>query len=93
LVHVLVSARKCWGYAEAHQRGLPGCSTHKSKFKKYRFLDILSTFPVFHPSVEDQPMKSADDWYSRMFKNKIKTENVLDEIKKAKTLDTVIYNR
>jgi hypothetical protein len=39
VVYVLVSVGKCWGYAEVHQRGLPGCSTHKSKFKKYTFLD------------------------------------------------------
>ena len=41
-------------------------------------------FRVIRPSAEDQLLKSADEWYSRIFRNKIKTEDVLDEIKKKK---------
>jgi hypothetical protein len=47
---------------------------------------IIPTFRVIHPSAENQPLKSADDWYSRIFKNKIRTVDALNKIKKAKKI-------
>jgi hypothetical protein len=60
-----------------HQmKGLPGCSplTHhpKPKFKKSNFVDIkIATVLRDFPFSRNQPLKSADDQYIRIWKNKL----------------------
>jgi hypothetical protein len=66
--------------AGAHQRGsLPGCNSpkppppkEKSKFKKKTdFVDIIWNFLRDFPFSRNQPLKSPDDWYIRILKNKL----------------------
>jgi hypothetical protein len=42
------------------------------------------------PFSRNQPLKSADEQYTGILKNKIKTLQNLDEIKKTRNLDLVI---
>jgi hypothetical protein len=59
----------------APKGGLPGCSppkTAKSKFKKTDSVTILiSKLLRDFPSSRNQPLKSADDKYIRILKNKL----------------------
>jgi hypothetical protein len=45
-------------------------------------LNILWDLPLS----QNQPLKSSDDQYIRIFKNVVKTSGVLDEIKKTKKI-------
>jgi hypothetical protein len=74
------------------QGGLPGCSAPQTpedqNLKNTDFVDfmiskILRDFPISR----NQPLKSADDQYIRILKNK------LIKLKKTRRQDTVIESR
>jgi len=47
------------------------------------FIDTISNVLCDLPFSQNQPQQSADDWYSKILKNRIKIIGCLDEIRKS----------
>jgi hypothetical protein len=75
LLEQAVNIYFCWGTAKGRGGGLPGYSPQNSQnrnFKNTDFVDIMISKVLRDlPFSRNQPLKSADDQYIRILKNKL----------------------